>query len=299
MTKEKTEVTKVPAGINTPRDLLHSPKFIEIINTQAGSLMSESDVLRMMGAVWTTFQKEPKLMNCTLDSIAHSLKEAALVGLFPDGLQGEAYLIPYKQTCTLIMGKQGMKKIVEMSDNVDIVTSDLVYKDDDFEMEKGTKPFIKHTPNVKSPNRKPVDIIGCYCVGYLSNGREVIEYMTRDEIKQVQNGSPGSNSTPWKDHWGEMARKTVFRRIFKSLPLTRKAIELVDRDMEREEPKRVFDADDEDVHTPAKSIEALTSDLKGEGDTEGTLVCSECGIEGDIGPGGNCSPCQARLDNEQ
>ena len=191
-----------------------------------------------------------------------------------------------------------MKKIIELSDKVDIVTSDILYVDDDFEMEKGTKPFIKHKPNLSSPNRKPTDILGCYCVAYLTNGRDVIEFMTRDEIKKIQNNSQGANSTPWKDHWPEMARKTAFRRIFKSLPLTPRAIELVQEDMDREEPKRVYDSED-DTSTPAQSIEDLTKDLKGESSGEGVAVCGECGQEGNIGPSGNCSPCQTRLEHEE
>ena len=96
-----------------------------------------------------------------------------------------------------------------------------------------------------------------------------------------------------------MARKTAFRRIFKSLPLTPRAIELVQEDMDREEPKRVFDSGDDDGSAPAKSIEDLTRDLKGESSGEGVAVCGECGQEGNIGPSGNCSPCQTRLDNEE
>jgi recombinational DNA repair protein RecT len=44
--------------------------------------------------------------------------------------------------------------------------------------------------------------------------------MGREDIEKVRTVSRGKNGDLWTKWWGEAARKTVGRRLFKSLPLT-------------------------------------------------------------------------------
>ena len=53
--------------------------------------------------------------------------------------------------------------------------------------------------------------------------------MSTEEIEAIRKRSPAGDSGPWQSDWSEMAKKTVFRRLSKSLPLspkTRDAIEV-------------------------------------------------------------------------
>jgi recombination protein RecT len=301
MSSENTEVSTTNTGIKTVQDLVHSEGFMSKVAKQSAKGF---DVERMMGAVWTSMQKVPDLQNCTLESVALCLKEASYRGLMPDGILGEAYLIPFRDNkkgitnCTLIVGVQGLLKLIRNSGEVELIIVNEVYEEDTISVTLGLEQKLDHTPNYDSNKRKPTNVKGVYASVKLKNGEKPFVYMTRDEIKAIQSKSRGGSSGPWKDHWVEMAKKTVIRRLCKYLPLSEDVQEDIKKDMEREEPKRVFDAEDEDIQEPVKSIEALTEDLKGEKSTEGVAVCSECGAEGDIGPSGNCSPCQARLDNE-
>jgi recombination protein RecT len=44
--------------------------------------------------------------------------------------------------------------------------------------------------------------------------------MTHGEIEKIRNISRAKDNGPWKDHWNEMARKTVLRRLMKYLSLS-------------------------------------------------------------------------------
>jgi recombination protein RecT len=57
-------------------------------------------------------------------------------------------------------------------------------------------------------------------VARFRTGGHHFEVMSRDEIEAVRRRSPAGKSGPWVDHWDEMARKTLVRRLAKYLPLS-------------------------------------------------------------------------------
>jgi recombination protein RecT len=59
--------------------------------------------------------------------------------------------------------------------------------------------------------------------------------MTVDEIEQVRAVSRAGASGPWGQWWGEMAKKTVLRRLSKRLPMSTDADELLRREVEEDE----------------------------------------------------------------
>ena len=54
--------------------------------------------------------------------------------------------------------------------------------------------------------------------------------MTTAEIESVRKRSRSGESGPWKTDWSEMAKKTVFRRCSKWLPMSPELADALDRD---------------------------------------------------------------------
>ena len=48
--------------------------------------------------------------------------------------------------------------------------------------------------------------------------RSQFELMSKNEITKIQETK--ETNPVWKSHWGEMAKKTVLRRLFKTLPMS-------------------------------------------------------------------------------
>ncbi len=180
------------------------------------ALPSHLSADRMMRIGLTCFSTTPKLRQCTAQSILASIVVASQVGLEP-GINGQGYLIPYKQTCTFVPGWQGLVGLLNNSGRATAWTN-AVYEGDTFECDLGSGAAPIHKPG---PNYKDADkIIAVYAVGKVNGASaHVVEWwpMTavwkhRDRFNKVG-----------RDHYSyqhpEMyARKVVLLQVLKYMP---------------------------------------------------------------------------------
>jgi recombinational DNA repair protein RecT len=80
----------------------------------------------------------------------------------------------------------------------------------------------------------PSKITHAYAVAYFKDGSVQFDVMRKDQIDAIRARAPGANSGPWSTDYAEMGRKTVVRRLMKSLPLTSETQAAVQRDIDRE-----------------------------------------------------------------
>lgn len=174
------------------------------------------------------------LANCTPMSLVEAVRESASLGLEPTGLLGEAWILPYGRTARLQVGYRGYLKLIRNSGQVAGVDCQLVYVNDAFDVALGTASAIVHKPLLEGDRG---GYRGAYAWARLKTGELIIEWMTVNDIEQVRAASPAvkaNRSSPWDDWWGEMARKSVVRRLIKRLPLSPQAqrAEMVDNEAE-------------------------------------------------------------------
>lgn len=169
----------------------------------------------------TCFRMNPKLSECQPASVFAAVIQASQLGLRP-GLMGEAYLIPYKDQCTLQLGYQGLLELVRRSGLVDSIGAYLVHERDTYEVRFGTEPGVTHEPCLDGD---PGPVKFGYAVAKLKGGGTHVEVMTLQEIQRirersqnVKNARKYGKETPWDTDFDEMARKTLIRRICKYLP---------------------------------------------------------------------------------
>lgn len=162
----------------------------------------------------TATQRTPALLDCTPQSLAMSVIQCAELGIEPN-LIGEAYLIPYGKQCTMIPGYKGLMKIARNSGEILSIEARAVYEGDDFSFKYGSTQFIEHIPNGAISDDK---ITHFYALAKLKNGETQFEVMTKSQVDAVRNSSKAGKFGPWKDHYAEMGRKTVVRRLCKYLP---------------------------------------------------------------------------------
>lgn len=185
---------------------------------------------RMMRVALTAIQHTPKLLDCTQPSLLGAIMQAAQLGLEPDGMLGQAYLVPYGKTCTLIPGYRGFISLARRSGDISTIYADVVYMGDEFRVVKGLNPILEHTPADAAQEDK--SIRGFYAVAKLKDGGQQFEYMTKAQVDAIRKKSPAGNSGPWVTHYAEMGKKTAIRRLFKYLPCSielQTAVELDER----------------------------------------------------------------------
>jgi len=227
------------AGIGSVKSFFESQK--EVIRAMLPKHVSPDRMLRIgLGAI----RQNPKLLDCTIESLFGGLVLCSQFGLEPNTPMGHCYLIPFSTNKRLpngktekvtevqfIAGYRGLIDLSRRSGQIESISARVVYSNDEFELEYGTVDEIRHKPAYKDRG----EVIGYYAVAKLKGGGKQFEFMPQEEIEQVRDGSQNASkdewvdgrktgnkirqeSSPWWKNPTEMGKKTVVRRLFKYLP---------------------------------------------------------------------------------
>ena len=216
-----------------------SPKtvmpFIEPRREEMIKLMGGEEVLmREMSFAIQAANNNSVLANSNPQSVAMAVFNCALTKLSLNPVMNLAYLVPFKGNAKLMPGYQGMIKLISDTGIIKSVSSAVVYRGDDFEFVQGTSPEIIHRP--KGETFKDSDVIAVYAIFVLHNDEKLFEIMWKPQIDAIKNRSETGRKDigPWSSDYGEMARKTVVKRGWKSIPKSSFAL-----DIDNEEYKTV------------------------------------------------------------
>jgi recombination protein RecT len=172
---------------------------------------------RLIRVAMTEVHKNKDLLACDPYSVCGAVVQAAQLGLEPGGALGHCYLVPYKGKAQLQLGYRGMIDLARRSGAILSISARVVYEKDFFEYEFGLNERLEHKPFEGEDPGAPVKF---YAVAHIKDGGRQFEVMTFAQVEKVRKKSPGANSAPWREHFEEMAKKTVIRRLFKYLPVS-------------------------------------------------------------------------------
>lgn len=192
---------------------INSPEFKKG-RLQPAEPESGLSVERFARVATTALQLNPDVVNKgTKGSVLTSLIRCYQDGLLPDGK--EAALVLFGNQATYMPMVGGFRKIA--AGYGFSLVANVVYANDEFGYELGMAPALTHRP--AGLEADPGEPIGAYAVAVGPDGRKYLTVMRKAEIEQVRAVSKAKGSGPWTQWWGEMAKKTVVRRLFKELPL--------------------------------------------------------------------------------
>lgn len=201
---------------------------------------------RLLRVAMTSIQKTPKLLECSQQSLLACIMTCAQLGLEPDQFLGQAYLVPFGKVCTLIPGYRGYIALARRSGELQTLSAQVVYTNDDFSLEYGVSDTLKHVPALNGDRGKP---LGAYCVFKYKDGSYSFDWMNTADIEKVRARSKAAQDGPWVTDWDEMAKKTVIKRHAKLAPLSvefQKAVALEERAFAGESQIDLL-TDDQDV----------------------------------------------------
>lgn len=174
----------------------------------------------------TAIQNNPDLQNADRRSLFGSIVRLAQDGLLPDGREAAIVLFGNKAQAMPMIA--GVLKKIRQSGEVAKVSAQVVYEQDEFVWHLGFDEDVTHNP---PPLDKPRGkAIGAYATAVLKDGSRLLEVMSLEEIEKVRAVSRAKGNGPWVQWWGEMARKTVMRRLSKRLPMSTDVEDALDRD---------------------------------------------------------------------
>ena len=228
----KTTTQAVAKRQGTVMDYLQNDKFKSEL---ARALPKFLDTDHFVRSAITEFRMNPALAECSVPSVLGYFMQAAACGLEPASMLGQCYAVPFNNKKTgqreaqFICGYRGMLSIARRSGEIASVISEIVHEKDVFELEYGLEPKLIHKPYIEGD---PGKMIGAYVVvRFKGEGVEpLIKFMPKDEIDRHRNRSKASSYGPWVTDYDEMAKKTVFRSVFKWLPISIEQIQATTTD---------------------------------------------------------------------
>lgn len=195
---------------------------------------------RMARIALTEIRTNPKLLECTIESLLAAVMKASQLGLEP-GLIGHCYFVPFENRKTgktevqFITGYRGKIDLIRRSGQVSTINAVLVYENDDIEINLGEQT-IRHKFRFNNNRGR---LIGVYGIAVMKDGSRHIEPMTIDEVEEIKRRSKAKDFGPWKTDYQEMVRKTVIHRMSKYLPMSvESATQLAEQEAEEFDDKK-------------------------------------------------------------
>lgn len=233
----------------------------------AKALAGRVDPDAFVRVAYSTITKQPKLLEATQASLLMSLLEAASLGLVPNSVMGEAYIVPFNNKvkdengkerwevqAQFIPGYRGLAKLARQSGEITNVIARAVRDGDYFEVVQGTDEKLVHKPEPSLASR---ELTRVYAVAHFREGPPMFDVMERWEVNRIMGRSKSKDYGPWKTDYDEMAKKTVLRRLCKQLPLS-------DTDLEKALEADNRDYDMSAVVRSSGPVDDLNAELAGE-----------------------------------
>lgn len=228
-------------------DLLENKRVVAGLTAVSGKLLQPDRLLRLLV---NAVKKTPKLMECDPMSVLGAMMASAALGLEPNTVQQQAFLIPYKKRvkrgndwvdaydCQFQVGARGFITLGYRSPQIGKWGARCIHKGDHFKEMAGSRAFLEHSVALIDRG----DPIGAYSHVVHSNGMEESLVLPLDEIlkirarsetwrtltRNVENARDDRErskveaslaETPWVMWFGEMAEKSAVKRHGKKLPI--------------------------------------------------------------------------------
>lgn len=173
----------------------------------------------------TAIRETPKLAQCDSQSALAAFMTCAQLGLRPNVL-GQAYVVPYYDNmrrgyrAQFQVGYQGLIELGYRSGRLASIQAMTVYEKDEFEVEYGLNPTLRHRPYLGGERGKSVAF---YALARMTGGEFVFYVMSRWEAEAFRDDQAPRNKNgqivgPWRDHLDAMSMKTCVKRLGKFLP---------------------------------------------------------------------------------
>jgi len=180
---------------------------------------------RMARLAMTAFSQNAKLAECDPRSVFAAVILSSQLGL-EIGVDGQAYLVPYKGQATFVPGWKGYVELINRAGRASVWTG-AVFEGDKFEYAQGDSPYIKHHP-MGATDENEGNLLFTYAVGRV-HGAEwpVIEVWPKSRILRHRNkfNKVGNSHYSYSndDSFIAYARKVPLMQVMKYMP---KSVEL-------------------------------------------------------------------------
>jgi recombination protein RecT len=185
---------------------------------------------RLLRIATTSIRTNPKLKVCTAESLLGAVMQCAQLGLEPSIL-GHAYLVPYRnkkrdhngkdlgfvEEAQFQIGYKGLIELARRTGQISSIMAQAVHENDDFSYEYGINETLRHVPADGDRGK----VTKYYAYAKFKDGGWSFAVMSKSDIERHRDKfSKTKDFGPWKDHFDEMAKKTVLKQLMKYMPIS-------------------------------------------------------------------------------
>lgn len=140
-------------------------------------------------------------------SLVGALKNLALAGYTLNPIRKQCYLVPMSKAVVFMPSYMGLVDELAASGLVKKIEAHPVFEGEKFEIKHGTTEGIFHEPNPWGKREKE-NLKGCYSYVVMTDGTEMFDTMSVEEIEKIRKRAPSAKSlSPWDTDYVEMAKK--------------------------------------------------------------------------------------------
>ena len=252
---QTTSVADIKSGNSRPAartifQLLDDPRMHKAIGAVAGKYFTPD---RFMRLCVNAIRKTPKLAQCDPQSVLGAFMASAALGLEPNTVQQQAFLIPYDKRgklpngqwgvvgteCQFQVGYRGFITLAHRSEHIASIQAEAFHEGDLFDHLIGSETFLKYRKAVRDRG----GLIGAFCYTRLASGIEMATVLPIEELHKIRSKSETFNAlvrnldgarsqkekesaahkldeTPWVMWEDDMSAKSAIKKHAKQLPLT-------------------------------------------------------------------------------
>lgn len=212
-TSDKNYLETIHTGLNAALE-----KSAEALPQDFNKARFMQNCMAMMQDGKTDFSK------CEPRSVIRTLLKGSFLGL--DFFNRECYAIPYGNQCSFQTDYKGLIKLAKKYANPPVkdIYAKLVRKGDKFE--EAVFNGVQSVSFQPEPFNDG-EILGAFAVCLYQDGSMIYDVMSKADIENTRQTYSAKNSPAWNNTWGEMAKKTVLRRLCKLITLDFDSIEQV------------------------------------------------------------------------
>ncbi len=167
-------------------------------------------------------KNNPQLTKYNSNDLLSGALRGAYLGL--DFMSSECWLVPYGQSVNFQIGYKGAQKLAKkysVRPLADIFAKEVRQGDElDYGI-RDNKPYIEYKPLPFNDG----EFVGCFAMAIFKDGGILYEVMSKADVDKIRKTSKAGQSGPWKDFYGEMAKKTVLLRLSKQIEIDFESVE--------------------------------------------------------------------------
>ena len=140
-------------------------------------------------------------------SLVNALKNVALTNSTLNPVLKQGYLVPFSGAITFMPSYMGLVDVLINNGLVRKIEAHPIFEGEKFEVMHGSKEGLFHEPNPWGKRDKE-NLKGCYYFAVMTDGTEMFDTMSVEEIEKIRKRAPSAkSSSPWDTDYIEMAKK--------------------------------------------------------------------------------------------